>query len=537
MFLLSMDIWPQVKRKLAKITSISEVSELWLILNKIASLTSSLKRGAFLQEGLTFDGLKYYYNNIHEEEKHSFLPTIKVISTLALELENNLKGQKLHLIHMQSSGTLKINRQLVADLLAHSFFCLHPTVLRSSTFPEVNFTHVFKAAEDVASNITKIRCMLNYFQRIGANEFKIYKELRTKYLSLRRVVSENQFDWLNLEQSSKPLCTFNADHKTKIEETNQKYARVDFANSYLGGGVLNTGCVQEEIMFTVCPDLIVAMLFMERMDDNEAIIISGFERYFDYSGYGRSFKYTKDYSDKSPEQNFLVAIDALYYKKENIEIQYSEKYILRDINKAFVGFKYFTASDKKTIAQATASILGKDDCKSFQSCGKDNFVSIGQMREKNDKYIDSQPFVQISVSQETMVEHEGIDKNYPTAIATGNWGCGAFNGDAQLKSIIQWISASEAGCSEILYCTFNHPLLIVLDEVVQLITSAQCSVGYLAKLIKKFCDKRKKKIVVNIFDFFKNELAALRKQDIYFSSLVMHYYDYSYQIKSQYLAE
>ena len=28
-------------------------------------------------------------------------------------------------------------------------------------------------------------------------------------------------------------------------------------------------------------------------------------------------------------------------------------------------------------------------------------------------------------------------------IATGNWGCGAFGGDPELKAIIQWIAASQ----------------------------------------------------------------------------------------------
>lgn len=28
-------------------------------------------------------------------------------------------------------------------------------------------------------------------------------------------------------------------------------------------------------------------------------------------------------------------------------------------------------------------------------------------------------------------------------IATGNWGCGAFGGDPELKTIIQWLAASQ----------------------------------------------------------------------------------------------
>lgn len=28
---------------------------------------------------------------------------------------------------------------------------------------------------------------------------------------------------------------------------------------------------------------------------------------------------------------------------------------------------------------------------------------------------------------------------------TGNWGCGAFNGDIKLKFVIQWLACSMAG--------------------------------------------------------------------------------------------
>ena len=44
--------------------------------------------------------------------------------------------------------------------------------------------------------------------------------------------------------------------------------KTDFANKYLGGGVLRTGCVQEEIMFALRPQLLVMTLLCQRMEDN-----------------------------------------------------------------------------------------------------------------------------------------------------------------------------------------------------------------------------------------------------------------------------
>jgi len=33
----------------------------------------------------------------------------------------------------------------------------------------------------------------------------------------------------------------------------------------------------------------------------------------------------------------------------------------------------------------------------------------------------------------------------PPLIAAGNWGCGIFKGDAELKSVLQWIASGRAG--------------------------------------------------------------------------------------------
>jgi hypothetical protein len=45
----------------------------------------------------------------------------------------------------------------------------------------------------------------------------------------------------------------------------------------VGGGVLGRGCVQEEIRFVICPELIAARLFTEALDSTEALLIVGEE--------------------------------------------------------------------------------------------------------------------------------------------------------------------------------------------------------------------------------------------------------------------
>lgn len=53
--------------------------------------------------------------------------------------------------------------------------------------------------------------------------------------------------------------------------------KVDFAASLIGGGVLGSGLVQEEILFLINPELIVSRLFTQKLEDNDCLIITGNE--------------------------------------------------------------------------------------------------------------------------------------------------------------------------------------------------------------------------------------------------------------------
>ena len=96
----------------------------------------------------------------------------------------------------------------------------------------------------------------------------------------------------------------------------------------IGGGVLGHGCVQEEIRFLISPgahacdthswfmaaELIVARLFMEPMEHNECIVITGAavlvpsadrrtagaERFSNYTGYASTFEFAGNAFDHTP---------------------------------------------------------------------------------------------------------------------------------------------------------------------------------------------------------------------------------------------
>ena len=51
---------------------------------------------------------------------------------------------------------------------------------------------------------------------------------------------------------------------------------------------------------------------------------------------------------------------------------------------------------------------------------------------------------------------QSADAPFPI-LATGNWGCGVFGGHVELKSVLQWMAASE-GKINVRYFPFNEPV-------------------------------------------------------------------------------
>jgi poly(ADP-ribose) glycohydrolase len=132
------------------------------------------------------------------------------------------------------------------------------------------------------------------------------------------------------------FANFGATLKANVSDTkilNKYFFR------HVGGGVLGYGCVQEEIKFITCPELIAARLITEVLDDNEALIIKGALPYSKTTGYGSSFKYVAEHDGKICSDT-LIVIDALDYSSPNHK-ETNKQSIDREILKAYAGFSEF----------------------------------------------------------------------------------------------------------------------------------------------------------------------------------------------------
>ncbi|KAK1293843.1 Poly(ADP-ribose) glycohydrolase 1 [Acorus calamus] len=310
-------------------------------------------------------------------------------------------------------------------------------------------------------------------------------------------------------------------HSGFIEDQQYEALEVDFANEYLGGGALHRGCVQEEIRFMINPELIAGMFFLPCMESNEAIEIVGAERFANYTGYASSFRFMGDFMDKKSLDSLgrrktrIVAIDALCNPRTR---QYKSKNLIRETNKAFCGFLYHAKHQSylKDPPQFACANIGsgpgnesmdyeaQDNCHIgytsltiTENCRAQKSLCSISGSEENSIFIES--LLHVENEREPTVDalensrhgdRAGSITEINIGIATGNWGCGAFGGDPELKCMIQWLSASQALRPFVLYYTFGEAALQRLEEVSSWILSHNWTVGDLWSILNEYSSKR-----------------------------------------------
>ena len=135
-----------------------------------------------------------------------------------------------------------------------------------------------------------------------------------------------------------PLGHFDV-HDDGVIDDEEGCVQADFANAFLGGGVFHGGCVQEEIRFSVCPELCLGMLVSPRMRDDEAILLEGAARLAESSGYAGTLRHAgpRDTSDDRPDVGVL-AVDALHFGRRGAQAQWQAQACLREMGKLRAGF-------------------------------------------------------------------------------------------------------------------------------------------------------------------------------------------------------
>ncbi|XP_064614796.1 uncharacterized protein LOC135479023 [Liolophura sinensis] len=309
-----------------------------------ASNPLSEKGGRAPQNCIMYGLFRFLQDTMDAEERsHVVKVTLPFVIDTALQIEKHIPHGGLCMLEQHVGKTVELSRKLVSSILACALLCLFPERVRDKTakLNFINFTNFFEYLTS-SSQQAKLRGILHYFDRLR----EIGGEIKGSIIFSRQVMNKEDIpsleSWLDCDTE---LCELVVDQSGSIEKAGCDTLQISFSNSFIGGGVLLHGRAQEEIRFSMCPELLSSLLFTERMLDSEAVLIKGFEQFTQYEGYASSLVYSADHRDQAERdqsgnlQTALCAIDAASYKLGTKERQYREGFLLRDLNKALVGFK------------------------------------------------------------------------------------------------------------------------------------------------------------------------------------------------------
>ncbi|CAM4712794.1 unnamed protein product [Leuciscus chuanchicus] len=205
-------------------------------------------------------------------------------------------------------------------------------------------------------------------------------------------------------------------------------SKVDFANRFVGGGVTGSGLVQEEIRFLINPELIAARLFTEALEDNECLIITGTEQFSKYSGYSHTYRWDGNHYDHTQRDE---------WQRRVTEVVAIDALHYRNFLQQFL---------------------------------PDNMT-----RELNKAFCG--------------FARPGVESEKLSAVATGNWGCGAFGGDTRLKAVLQMMAAAEAE-RDLMYFTFGDADLVRdVHRIHTHFTDRHASVGSVFNMLQQYYER------------------------------------------------
>lgn len=387
----------------------SRIESRWELIEK--SLLRPIRNCSELQTAILSYNTKYedqwnfhalrqlFEHELDETETEAFFEDLLPrIIRLALRLPELIQAP-IPLLRQGKCEAVSLSQEQVSSLLANAFLCTFPrrnsTRRKSeySTFPEINFNRLYQSSGSAV--LEKIKCLCHYFRRVCPKDMDHSNVPKGCVTFERRFLAQSQLPkW---SECTAPLghTPLHITSEGTIEDEGVGLLQVDFANKYIGGGVLGSGCVQEEIRFVICPEMIVSKLFTELLRPTEALLMVGCERYSNYTGYAHTFRWSGNHIDRTPydssrrRRTHVVAIDALAFVQSSH--QYRDELMLRELNKAYVGFLHPLQSPAP-------------------------------------------------------------------GVASGNWGCGAFGGDPRLKALLQ-LMACAATERPLLYFTFGNCIL------------------------------------------------------------------------------
>jgi len=275
---------------------------------------------------------------------------------VALQMPALFAGVRVPIAKMRSSwpaepGALgersfSLTRRQCACLLAHSFLgsLKRPADVQHNDFRFTVSDLFVGPAAAAGVSAASATTFLNYWSVLGkrggkrgggggggGSEHAILDDGERVCFRRRGFRRGRPLPWRWDAQNAKPLCEVKLVDGA-IADCAAADRHVEFANAFIGGGVMTGDAAQEELQFLESPELMVAMALQCRLVDEEAVVVEGARRYSDTAGFGQGFAFAGDHHDggSAAPPPAVCAIDAV--RGGGIG------FVLRDMNKARIAF-------------------------------------------------------------------------------------------------------------------------------------------------------------------------------------------------------
>ncbi|XP_043521090.1 uncharacterized protein LOC122534487 isoform X2 [Frieseomelitta varia] len=289
-----------------------------------------------VQDPELFSGLATFLDNDLDttERDQIFVNTIPRMVERAKALRSCKPPQGLHFSLQQQGDCVEYSYAFISSLIANAFFSTYPkrTAKTHPTLRDFNFTNFFKHLHHNGQK-AKLRSIFRYYDYLDNDN-----ALDGKLIISRQVMVSKQ--WLTIEdwlESNVPLCPLMIRHEGRLDrvEPEAKVLRVCFASAKFGGGVLDGDVTQETVHIATHPEMLVAILSVEALEDNEVLIVEGV-RHISRINDPRN----RAIFEPLPKPNIVTVccIDPEDYSRLPLS-QFEEDNILREMNKSLLGFR------------------------------------------------------------------------------------------------------------------------------------------------------------------------------------------------------
>ncbi|KAK9299294.1 hypothetical protein QLX08_007647 [Tetragonisca angustula] len=303
--------WPAVVKQLDRAAAARNSEDLAEAMQRLHDMCNiSLDPEEDVQDPELFSGLATFLDNdLDTTERHQiFVNTIPRMVERAKALRSCKPPQGLHFSLQQQGDCVEYSYAFISSLIANAFFSTYPkrTAKTHPTLRDFNFTNFFKHLHHNGQK-AKLRSIFRYYDYLDNDN-----ALDGKLIISRQVMVSKQ--WLTIEdwlESNVPLCPLMIRHEGRLDR------------------------VEPEAKIATHPEMLVAILSVEALEDNEVLIVEGV-RHISRINDPRN----RAIFEPLPKPNVVTVccIDPEDYSRLPLS-QFEEDNILREMNKSLLGFR------------------------------------------------------------------------------------------------------------------------------------------------------------------------------------------------------